>query len=90
MMNQPKKNMAESVLARAELYRRGLMFDGVPQFSDATLQLPPGPDAAAPAASPGTPADGLGGAPAAAPGAADALVAGAVAGQSPLETVVTP
>lgn len=84
-MNAPKKNLAESVLARAELYRRNMLFDGVPAFS-ADLQLP-----AAPAADAGiAPPDGGQGAPAPAPGATDELVAGAVEGATPLQTLVTP
>lgn len=92
-MSQPRKNLAESVLARAELFRRGMMFDGVPQFTSPTLEMPapPGADPAAlPAtasAAPGEPAAEPG---AAVPGAADALTAGAVAGQSPLETMLQP
>lgn len=85
-----KKNLAESVLARAELYRRGLLFDGVPQFSSPELEMPapPGSD---PAALPAT-ASAAPGEPAAmaAPGATDELVAGAVTGTAPLQTLVTP
>jgi hypothetical protein len=89
-MNQPRKNLAESVLARAELYRRGMLFDGVPEFTSPALEMPV-PPGAAPAALPAT-ASAAQGEPAApaVPGAADALTAGAVAGQSPLETMLQP
>lgn len=86
-MNQPKKNLTESVLARAELFRRGLMFDGVPQFSTPDLQMPAPPAADATAAA-APPAAGPAVAPA--PGVVDELTAGAVAGNSPLETLLQP
>lgn len=87
-MNMPKKNLAESVLARAEAFRRGLLFDGMPSFGGPDLQLPPAPSGATVGA---PPPEGAGGAlPAAAPGATDELVAGAVQGNSPLETMVQP
>lgn len=86
-MNKPRKNLTESVLARAELYRRGMMFEGVPSLTP-ELEMPaqPGAALAAPAAAPGAAA-----APAvAAPGATDELVAGAMSGAAPLETLLQP
>ncbi len=32
-MSAPRRNLADSVLARAELFRRGMLFDGVPKYS---------------------------------------------------------
>jgi hypothetical protein len=86
-MNQPRKNLAESVLARAELFRRGMLFDGVPQFTAQPLEMPAAPAVEAPA-SPGA-ADPSQALPAV-PGAADALTAGAVTGKPALETLLTP
>ncbi len=86
-MNQPKKNMAESILARAELFRRGMLFEGVPSFSTADLELPAGPAAAAPGAPP-MPATDSQALPAAVPGATDPMVAGAVDNKSTLQTLV--
>ncbi len=90
-MNQPRKNLAESVLARAELYRRGMLFDGVPQFTSPALEMPAPPATTEPGAppAPGSATTEGAGAPAV-PGAADALTAGALAGQSPLETLLQP
>lgn len=91
-MNQPRKNLAESVLARAELYRRGMMFDGVPKFQP-ELEMPASPvadaDAGAPSPEGAQPAAG-GAAPPPVPGAAEALTAGAVSGNTPLETLLQP
>lgn len=90
-MNKPRPNLAESVLARAELYRRGLLFEGVPKFGE-SLELP----AAAAAGSPASPAPGIAAEPsqsspaAPVPGATDPLVAGAVEGKPPLETMLDP
>jgi hypothetical protein len=84
-MSQPKKSMTESVLARAELYRRGLMFEGVPALG---VQAPLMPALEAPQGAP-APAPGQQAAPAQ-PGVTDALVAGAVAGKQPLETLLQP
>lgn len=90
-MNKPRPNLAESVLARAELYRRGLMFDGVPSYQP-EMQLP----AAAAVGAPGAAATSQPAAPSqsqpavAVPGATDALVAGAVEGKAPLETILEP
>lgn len=88
-MKGPKKNLAESILARAELYRRGMMFDGVPSFATAELELPA---AAAPDAGAQLPAesDPVNGQQAAgpAPGATAPLVAGAVDGKSPLQSML--
>jgi hypothetical protein len=89
-MNQPRKNLAESVLARAELFRRGMMFDGVPQFTSQPLEMPPPPAADESMALPGSSGAEGGGIPAAVPGAADALTAGAVGGKPALETLLTP
>jgi hypothetical protein len=92
MKQQPKKNMAESILARAELFRRGMLFEGVPSFSTADLELPAAPAAEMPgapapaAAGPGQEQSGA--LPAAIPGATDALVAGSVEGNTALETVL--
>jgi hypothetical protein len=82
-MSQPKKSMTESVLARAELYRRGLMFEGVPALGVQAPLMPAleQPQAAAPAPGQAAPAQ---------PGVTDALVAGAVAGKQPLETLLAP
>ena len=83
----PKKNLAESVLARAELFRSGLMFGGVPSLSGPSLDLPAPPDAsaaAAPAAQPGEVT------PPANPAVTNELVAGAVDNKSPLQTMLTP
>ena len=83
----PKKNLAESVLARAELFRSGLMFGGVPSLSGPSLELPAPPDAgavAAPTAQPGEvtpPAD---------PAVTNGLVAGAVDNKTPIQTILTP
>lgn len=85
MNKKPKPNMTESVLARAELFRRGMMFAGVPQMSTTELETPalpemPGaadPGAADPAA-PAAPVD---------PGTTDELVAGALKNESPLEVL---
>lgn len=90
-MKRPKPNMTESVLARAELYRRGMMFDGVPQMSTTELELPaagiPG-EAATPPATGTDPAAQPPAVPAGTPETTDELVAGAIKQESPLETMV--
>jgi hypothetical protein len=90
MRAKPKPNMTESVLARAELYRRGMMFAGVPQMSSTELELPaagiPGDAAAVPGAA--DPAAPLPAVPAGTPETTDELVAGAIKHESPLETIV--
>lgn len=86
---KPKPNMTESILARAELFRRGMLFDGVPQMQTAELEMPSAegaPGAAIPGASAGTPAPGA--VPAGTPETTDELVAGAIKHESPLETLV--
>jgi hypothetical protein len=88
--------MTESVLARAELFRRGMMFDGVPQMSSTELELPagtaeaaPGGEGAAmPGADPAADSQALPAVPAGTPETTDELVAGAVKHESPLETMV--
>ncbi len=85
-MKTARKNMAESILARAELFRRGMLFEGVPSFSTADLELPAGPAAAAPGETPAPAGDSQ--ALPAVPGATDALVAGSVDGKSALQTMV--
>jgi hypothetical protein len=84
MRQQPKKNMAESILARAELFRRGMLFEGVPSFSTADLELPAGPAAAAPGADPAADSQAL----PAVPGATSPLVAGAAEGKPALQTML--
>lgn len=90
MNNKPRPNLAESVLARAELFRRGALFDGVPKFGE-PLELPPAAAAGLPGTAPAAPA-GPSQSPEAAPvpGATDELVAGAVTGTPPLETLLQP
>lgn len=93
MNKKPKPNMTESVLARAELYRRGMMFEGVPQMSTTELELPAGTAGAAPgdaaaAAAPAAESQALPAVPAGTPETTDELVAGAVKQESPLETMV--
>jgi hypothetical protein len=83
----PKKNLTESVLARAELYRRGLMFGSVPAFGTPDPMLPPGPDVSTPVTAQGAP---QGDAPPAKPGVTNELVAGAVDNKTPLQSIVTP
>lgn len=89
-MNQrPKKNLAESILARAELYRRGMLFDGMPSITPG-LEMPAQPmDPTAVVAQPPAPG-GEQVAPPANPMLSDQLVAGAVSGQSPLQSIVAP
>lgn len=86
-MSAPRRNLADSVLARAELFRRGMLFDGVPKYSEpAALPAAPGGEAAAPPTA--GPAPG-----AAAPpveGATDSMVAGAAKGQPLLNTMLDP
>lgn len=90
MSNRPKVNLSESVLARAELFRRGMLFEGVPSF-DQPLQMPAPPAGTdSGASSPGVAGPSPAGAPAPVPGAADALTAGAVKGDTPLETLLAP
>lgn len=90
-MNQPKKNLAESILARAELYQRGLMFEGVPSLASAQLEMPQQPALPSPVGAPAADSAGQPGAAAPpVPGATDALVAGAVDGQTPLQTILAP
>jgi hypothetical protein len=86
-MSRPRKNLAESVLARAELFRRGMMFGGVPSFAN-DMEMPAPPAVASPEASPGA-ADPSQAGPAV-PGAGEALADGAVNNQSPLQTLMTP
>jgi hypothetical protein len=84
----PKKNLAESILARAELFRSGLMFGGVPSLSGPDLQLPAPPDLGGQAA----PAPGMQQQPAppADPSVTNELVAGSVDNKTPLQTMLTP
>jgi len=91
-MNQrPKKNLAESILARAELYRRGMLFDGMPSLTpDLEMPAPPMDPAAAVAQPPAPGAEQTEGAAPANPGLANQLVAGAVSGQTPLQSIVAP
>lgn len=88
---KPKPNMTESILARAELFRRGMLFDGVPQMATTELEMPaagiPG-EAATPAATGTDPAAPLSAVPAGTPETTDELVAGAVKHDTPLETLV--
>lgn len=90
MNRKPKPNMTESILARAELFRRGLMFDGVPQMASTELELPP-PDAGSISPAPSqegvVPASGAA-VPAGDAGTTDEIVAGAIKHDSPLETIV--
>jgi hypothetical protein len=84
---KPRPNMTESILARAELFKRGMLFDGVPQMSTTELEIPAvegAPGAALPGAEP-APTDAV---PAGAPGTTDELVAGAIKHDSPLEVLV--
>lgn len=90
---RPKKNLTESILARAELFRRGLLFDGVPT-TQPDLQLPqmPAVNAAATDAQPAGQAGaaGVSEAPPADPAMTNELVSGAVGGQSPIQTILAP
>lgn len=92
-MNQtrPKKNLTESILARAELFRRNMLFDGVPT-TQPDLQMPAAPVAnAVPTdAQPAGAAEAAGAAAPANPMVTDALVSGAVEGQSPIQTILAP
>lgn len=95
MNRRPKPNMAESVLARAELFRRGMMFDGVPQMSSTELELPAEAAGAVPGAEGATMPEGAAATagappavPAGGPATTDELVAGAIKKDSPLETLV--
>jgi len=83
-VKKPKPNMTESILARAELFRRNMLFDGVPQMATTELELPAA-DAALPAA---PPTAEPGAVPAGGPGTTDELVAGAIKHDTPLETLV--
>ncbi len=91
MNRKPKPNMTESILARAELFRRGMMFDGVPQMATTELEVPPTPAAGAISPAPSqegaVPATGAA-VPAGTPETTDELVAGAIKHDSPLETMV--
>ncbi len=88
-MSAPRKNMTESILARAEAYRLGVLFDGVPKFTQPGLEMP-----APPAADAGTPPAGT----ASADGADSAqpapngqpVVDGVIEGRSPLESLAVP
>ncbi len=88
-MKKPKPNMTESVLARAELFRRGVLFNGVPQMATTELEVPaqPGADPATAVAPPPGATDPAA-PPAGGPGTTDELVAGAIMHDSPLETLV--
>jgi hypothetical protein len=92
-MNSPRKNLTESVLARAEAYRAGMLFDGVPKFSTPPMQMPAAPaaaDAAATDPQAGTaPAAGAPGAEMPAPGG-EAVVNGAIEGKSALQSLAVP
>lgn len=88
---RPKKNLAESILARAELFRRGMLFDGVPTMTP-DLQLPAAPGvtpavSGSPEALPGPPGAA---APPQDPALTNQMVAGAVSGQTPLQSIVAP
>ncbi len=86
-MNSPRKNLTESVLARAEAYRAGMLFDGVPKFSTPPVQMPAAPAAADAAAT--DPQAGT--APAAgAPGAMPAPGGEAVVNKSALQSLAVP
>lgn len=88
-MKGPRPKMVQSVLANAELYRRGMLFEGVPS-QEPELELPPQAGAEGNPVQNGSPAIAQ---PAAAVPAGDdqttdQLVAGAVENKSPLETMV--